>query len=52
MCIIALVGPPVYLWNPQPFVKSWLVASHPDATAINTRSRIRKQDDRAAWHCV
>ena len=49
---IASVEPPVHLWNPLPYVKSWLVTGHRDATAINSRSRTSKKDDSPIWQCV
>ena len=39
---IQTVGPPLILWKPEPYVKSWLAADRRDATSLHGMARTTK----------
>jgi len=36
---VSLVGPPLHLWNAEPYVRSWLASGRRNAAAMNCLSR-------------
>lgn len=39
---IHIIGPPLTIWNPQPYVRSWLAMDRRDATSLRGMSRTVK----------
>lgn len=43
LMLININGPPLHLWNPESYVKSWLVNQH--KSADDTRSKVTKKNE-------
>lgn len=44
LLFIRMVGPPLRIFNPQKYVKSWLIRGHHSATDTNSKKRNREKD--------